>query len=605
MEATAPERRRAATGRSPFPPTGAAPLLLVLAACTPPPGSPEGGGDPAECSDAIDNDTDGLVDCADPDCDAACAGSDHPAAGLELQPGNPRADLPGTPPWFIDRTEELGLAYVPLYDDYFELAALIPGDAVKMFGGFVLDDLDGDGHLDYLSMERTPLPKVWFGDGQLGFVPQDPAELGFQPVYSQITGASAADWDADGDRDVIISGHDTRLYLNDGTGHFSDRTDLIGFVPEDGSLEATPAWTDFDRDGDVDVFIPGHPLNPAAGITETRDRLLATTADGGFENLVDWLIPEDLDGEGWMAGWFDADLDGWEDLYVVQSMSPDENERPSVFIRNLGGPAEDGGWAFTPDGEAGLEVMQRSMGAAIGDMDDDGDFDVHVTNIGPTFLARNDGPSGFVDVSLTIDPADPPLMHEFSWGSVFVDVDNDGHQELYTAFGVDAGALPFPGLTFEESTYQPDRLWSWDPEAQIWTNRGAEVGLGDPDCTRAALAVDVDRDGCQDIWTWRLLSGPRFFHSNCGDGGWVIVRTRMEAGGNVDALGARVEAWDGGVLLGSRRIEIGSTLFSSRPPEVHFGLGERTAVDLVVYWPDGAVTRNDRVPSGNLVLLSR
>ena len=583
--------------------------------------APGEGRNAGECSDGADNDGDGLFDCDDPDCAGApsCADDDDASddddgtpddddstpvlseAKLTGIPTRARNTFPSDAPAFVDRTAAQGLDYPLVMTDYGQLFDQLPGDSVKMFGGFSVADLNGDGHLDLLFTERDQPLRVFLGDGELGFSSADASSMGLPVPGNHAVGSSVADAEGDGDNDVLIVGQETRFFENDGSGQFTEATERIGALGAGDWLEPTASWADFDHDGDLDVFLASRQLDPEERDVG-RDRLLVQGDDGSFTDRIDDLLPESLDGAGWIGGWFDADLDGWLDLYLIHSTDP-EKGGSNVFVRNLGAPAGDG-WGFEVRLDDGLDLIQRAMGLAVGDYDLDGDFDLHITDIGPTFLAKNEREFGFVDASNTISADTVSEFWEFSWATIFLDHDNDGSPELFTAFGVDAGSVLDPAFGDNgESADQRDRLWRLD--SGVWVDIAEDAGVDDPRSTRSAVAADLNRDGCIDLVTWRLTQGAKLYEGNCGGGGALLIQ--LELGGkNPAAIGARIEAFAQGQLVAHGQIEVGSTgVFSSGPAELHLGLGSRDAVDLVVHWPDGVSTRNDGVAADQIVTLSR
>jgi hypothetical protein len=187
------------------------------------------------------------------------------------------------------------------------------------------------------------------------------------------------DADSDGDEDLyVVSGgvecepNDQvlrdRLYLNDGSGQFKlAGDDALPDLRDSGSI-ATAG--DFDRDGDLDLFVGGRSI-PGQYPLAPRSRLLGNEG-GRFSDVTEQLAPH-LSRRGMVTSalWSDADDDGWLDLLVTYEWGPVR------LFRNDGGKLVDHTQA------AGL--AQRSgwyNGIAAGDVDGDGDIDYVVTNFG-------------------------------------------------------------------------------------------------------------------------------------------------------------------------------------------------------------------------------
>jgi len=537
-------------------------------------------------------------------------------------------DLPDGPPAEISRTAHRACAspdgseHLPFVDVTaasgvgFETATYDwppPPDSyntldVEMTGGFVVGDLDGDGRHDLLFTDGAAPPRLFLGDGALGFAPADLAARGI-PADRFLTGASAADVDGDGDLDVLLLARTENVLLrNDGAGVFGDATAETG-LGGGAVRSAAAAWADYDGDGDLDVYVANHGAGSGEAFSEyepDRDALFQQQDDGTFVDRIDDVLAPEDDGHGFIGGWIDADGDGLQDLYVVNDLANGENGKPgNVFVRNLGG-----GLLERAPG-AGLDLPMLGMGLAIGDMDGDGDPDLHVSNVGATLLARNDSSDAplFTDLSLTVQELTERPIGDVSWSTFFFDHDNDGALELFTAYGQLVTRYDFEDGGPEGSTNAPeqqDTLLRWDPVAERFGDEAPWVGINDPARTRTAAAVDLDGDGFAELVTWALYRGPRLWASGCTTSSSLTVRLEDSTSPNRDAVGATVEAWADGARLITRTIRVGSTgVFGSTPPAVSLGLGSRADVGLVVTWPDGAVTVNPGVPTGASVVVRR
>jgi enediyne biosynthesis protein E4 len=207
----------------------------------------------------------------------------------------------------------------------------------------------------------------------------------------------AADFNADGWADVYVAndGEPNLLWINQQNGRFRNTallagTALNGLGSAQGSMGVDAG--DFDNDGDEDLFVTNLPgegntlyVNEGSGLFEDR------TARVGLG------VPS-LPHTGFGAGWFDFDNDGWLDLLVANGavrIVEDSSRATDVFplhernqlFRNLGtGRFEQ----VTARAGAVFELSEVSRGAAFGDLDNDGDVDVLVTNNnGPARLLIN------------------------------------------------------------------------------------------------------------------------------------------------------------------------------------------------------------------------
>lgn len=262
------------------------------------------------------------------------------------------------------------------FDD-FKFEPLLPNRMSQNGPGQAWGDIDGDGDDDlFLSAGKDSPAQLCINDGGTLTPRVDATFAGDLLVESM--GALFFDADADGDQDLfIVSGgvesnpgapvYQDLLYLNDGKGAFRRAPD--GTIPEERDSGGAVAAADFDRDGDLDLFVGGRSV-PGAWPVAARSHLLRNEG-GKFTAVTDKLAPE-LAAPGMVtgAGWTDADADGWPDLLIVQEFGP-----PALF-RNAAGK-------LALDQKSGLAKLSGWwQGVAVADFDGDGDMDAALSNAG-------------------------------------------------------------------------------------------------------------------------------------------------------------------------------------------------------------------------------
>ncbi len=434
-------------------------------------------------------------------------------------------------------------------------------------------------------------------------------------------GAAWADADADGRLDLVVTSCErVRLFRQRENGSFEDvsaQAGLDGFT----GFWAGASWSDYDRDGDLDLYVTGYvryprerlrtdavslqyeaevpfTLNPASFGPE-RNLLLQNDGRGRFTDVAEEAGVSNPTGRSLSAAWCDLDGDGWPDLYVANDVSD------NALYRNLGnGAFEDVShttWVADPRG---------AMGLATGDWDGDGDVDVFVTHWvaqeNALYSNQHAGTAGRAPGRLAfMDLADQVGLGQASiefiqWGTAFFDYDHDGRLDL-VAVG---------GSTFQDPA---DRRRLLPSRHQLYWNRNPRDGFHEvgalsgpvfttPTVGRGAALADADLDGDLDLVVVNH-GGPVALWRN--DGGnarpWLQVRAR----GTHDraGLGALVTVT---TADGTQRQEIGSqsSYLSQHAQVAHFGLGTRDVVDeVVVRFPGGREVRATNVRANQVLVV--
>lgn len=321
--------------------------------------------------------------------------------------------------------------------------------------GIAVGDVDGDGLEDLYLCQPGGLPNKLLLHRPDGTVVDRSAEAGVDFLdFSRA--ALLVDLDNDGDRDLVVTAAERLLFLaNDGHARFWLTAAFE--APDTTSLAAA----DIDLDGDLDLYACAYasPYDHSALPVPYHDarngkpnHLYENQGDFVF---VDATVERGLDVNNtrysFAAAFEDYDQDGDPDLYVANDFG-----RNNLY-RN------DGGRFTDVAGTAGVEDISAGMGVTWGDADGDGRFDLYVSNMyssagnriafqrrfqagadgevraqyqrhahGNT-LFRNRGDGGFDDVT----PASPlgVAMGRWAWGGLFVDLNNDGWQDLVSPNG--------------------------------------------------------------------------------------------------------------------------------------------------------------------------
>jgi len=497
----------------------------------------------------------------------------------------------------------------------------------SMSGGVALFDFDRDGLIDIyfvnsLTVDTAHDPRsarsaLYRNRG--GFTFEDVTDKAGVAHPGWGMGVCVADFDGDGWEDLYVTAlGGNRLYRNNGNGTFSDVAARAGVSA--GGWSTGCGFADYDRDGDLDLFVAryvqidlkklpqfgrdktceyrGIPVQCGPrGLPGEPDFLFRNEGNGRFTDVSVKAGVADRAGHfGLGVAWFDANDDGWPDLYVAN-----DSMANFLYMNRKDGTFEDAafpmGAAVSEDGSE-----QGSMGIALGDYNRTGRFSLFVTNFSEEYnaLYRHEG-AHFTDVSFRSRTAASslPLV---GWGTAFLDYDNDGWLDLFAVNGhvypqLDNAPLgASAGYRQRALFYRNRRDGTFEEIAK---------NLGGPftaeRASRGSAVGDLDNDGRLDIVINDLDGSPQVLRNELGEAGnWLIVKARG-AGANTSAIGAIVTARVGDVRH-SRLVQSGTSYISQDDMRLHVGLGSASAVDAVeVRWPDGTSSTVENVKANQII----
>ena len=522
-------------------------------------------------------------------------------------------------------------------------------------GGVAIGDVNNDGLPDIFLTSNFESNKLYLNKGDLKFEDvTDKAGLSGKKFWS--TGVTFADVNGDGKLDIYVCNSGSRdergnqLYINQGISGgvpvFAEKAKEYGLA--DGGFSTHAAFFDYDRDGDLDMYLLNNSFTPMdrlayANIRNKRDKLggdklfqnEGVGPDGQQKPFVD--VSEQAGIYGSLIGFGlgitigDVNNDNWLDIYI----SNDFYERDYLYINQ-----KDGTFKEDIENQMGHTSL-ASMGADIADVDNDGNLDIFVTDMMPdddyriktttvfegydlnrlkesrdffyqdsrNMLHLNNGNGTFSEVGRMAGTS----ATDWSWGALLFDMDMDGRKDIFVANGIlkdltDQDFVAFltdnPDLQgmmagvkkFDYKEYVNKMNSSPLPNYAFrnmgnginYQNKAAEWGLGEPSFSNGSAYGDLDNDGDLDLVV-NNNNAPVSIYKNrsveLNHRDFLRVQLRGY-GQNLNAIGANVYVYQKGQTQFLQQMP-NRGFESSVDLTMVFGLGDNPVIDsLVVIWPD-------------------
>jgi len=449
--------------------------------------------------------------------------------------------------------------------------------------GIAVADFDRDEDLDIFVVGKNDHsaiePSTWsrlFSNNNDGTFEDVTLEAGLGTLYDRdLTdpgwnlgvkmGASWGDYDNDGYPDLFLTNYNGfQLFQNQGDGTFQEKTEAAGLPTTDSCYYFTALWWDLNKDGFLDLFVPNW-------LGCTRNKFYQNNGDGTFSEKTDELNLAGTREGSLMSIPIDANQDGLWDLYIANDFA--ENE---LFIQNPDHTFTDKAVQYS------VNYNGNDMGIAIGDYNNNGDFDIYVSNISENRLLTPTGNNTYENLA----EAKNILNTFWGWDTRFTDFDLDGDEDLFVLNGYENDFIYYP--VWKENFYFKNRLMEgeetfldWSEEAQVYENSNS-ISMG---------VFDYDNDGDQDVLISNTDNTPFFYENRITNGDaqnephWTNIRLEGTVS-NRDGLGSYLNIWSGGQE--QHRLYYGAGFLSQSLQAVHFGLGDATVIDsLEIIWNSG------------------
>ncbi|MEX2157639.1 MAG: VCBS repeat-containing protein [Gemmatimonadales bacterium] len=521
-------------------------------------------------------------------------------------------------------------------------------------GGVALGDLSGDGLPELVLTANQGGPRLYLNGG--GFRFRDvTAEAGITGKRAWTTGVTLADVNGDGRLDIYIchagktDGKDraNELYINQGLNAngvptFVERAAAYGIADTGYSTQA--AFLDYDRDGDLDLFLIRNSPKPVASFGLRNQRNVRDPLGGAelYRNDAGHFVDVSARagifggeiGFGLGVAVSDVNRDGWPDIYVAN----DFFERDYLYINKRDGTFSEGLDRDAPS------LSYFSMGLDIADVNDDGWPDIYTTDMLPeddrrlkttssfegwdvyqakvkdgyhyqfmrNMLQVSNGNGSFSDVGQMAGVA----RTDWTWSALLADLDLDGRKDIFVTNGLARDVtsqdyvaflandqtmraatrgkrVDFMGLIGAMSSTKLSDYAFRNEGDLIFSNQSAAWGVNVPSFSNGAAYGDLDGDGALDLVVNNVNDEAFIYRNNARtqlpQNRYLQVQLEGEAR-NRFAVGAKVT-----VRLGDRLSmqELAPTrgFQSSVDYTLTFGLGAiDTAQSVTVEWPDGRVS---------------
>ncbi|MGK0237223.1 MAG: hypothetical protein ACI92G_000681 [Candidatus Pelagisphaera sp.] len=440
-------------------------------------------------------------------------------------------------------------------------------------------------------------------------------------------GAIFADVDNDGWLDLYVTcfAAPNRLYMNQGDGSFKEEAEERGLNIQDGSGVA--AFCDYDRDGWLDLYLQTNMLDVSSGPEGRPDFLFHNNGDGVFTDVTEHSGISGITA-GHSATWWDYNEDGWPDLYVANDFSKSDR-----LYQNL----HDGTFKDVLK-ETVPHMPYYSMGADLGDVNNDDRIDFFVADMAPSTHEKNQrgmAISRARELGKEIGGQTPQRMRnalylntglgqmlegawmhgvartDWTWSTRFEDLDNDGFIDLHITNGMireyhNADILNrVMGAVSRQSQRMVMRSSPVMSETNLaYRNLGGkgfervenDWGLEHVGVSFGAAFGDFDGDGDLDLVYSNYDALPTVLRNDSQDGHRAVFALRGSSS-NQYGVGAtvRIETTSGSQ---TRHLVLARGYLSSSEPVLHFGLGmDETIHRTTIQWPSGHIQILENLPA--------
>ncbi len=513
-------------------------------------------------------------------------------------------------------------------------------------GGVALGDINNDGLPDVFVTGNQVSNRLYLNKGDLYF--EDITEKAGLSSNNWSTGVSMADVNGDGFLDIYVcnsgpgkdaSKRANQFYLNNGDLSFTESAKQFGIQDKRHSTQS--AFFDYDKDGDLDLFVMNHSilfdvpfnklqkrLSQESELKKFSNTLFQNNGNGSFTDITKQA---GLLRYGYGLGLVISDIntDGWPDIYVTNDFDiPD-----FMFINQQDGSFRDRiKWKTK-------HVSYNGMGCDIADINNDGALDIAVVDMTPDDHVRskilmkpmdtkynkfmieklkrqhqymfnslqiNNGGEVFSDIAQMAGVA----KTDWSWTVLLSDFDNDGYKDYlvtngFRKYSTDNDFKMFQNkfmkgeskITKEEFNAKfaevpelklPNALYQNNKDL-TFTNIALKSGMTQNTYSNGASTADLDGDGDLDLIIHNIDDELLLYRNNSTKNS---SNNYLQIDLKVNALHSKVSLFYGANEIQFQEVTTVRGYQSSVPQTLHFGLGTISMIDSIeIEWPDGSIQR--------------
>lgn len=534
-------------------------------------------------------------------------------------------------------------------------------------GGVAIGDFNNDGLPDIFFVGNNVSCRLYLNQGSMKF--RDVTEQAGLLTHQWAEGVTLVDLDNDGYLDIYVSVSSREsdhpaanlLFMHQGLDEegipvFTEKASDVGL--DDSGYNTQAAFFDYDRDGDLDLYILSNAMETfqrntsrpreMGGKGKSTDKLYRNNGDGSFSN-VSKEAGILIEGYGLGVAISDIDQDGWPDIYVANDFLSND----LLYINN-------GDGTFTNKIAAMLKHQSfNAMGVDLADFNNDAFVDIVVLDMMPPDNLRQKNmfsPTENYDLyhsniskgyepqvvrnTLQLNNRDGSFSEigqlagiyqtDWSWAPLFADFDNDGWKDLFVSNGYGKDITDMDFVDFSRSLgpfHTPEerkkhlleaiaKLGEVNIPNFVYKNRGdltfqdASVlwGITHPSISNGAAFADLDNDGDLDI-VLNNLNEPAFIYQNnlynikgasASDNHFLKIKLKGNAQ-NIGGIGAKIHLFYSTEKGKGRQYHEHYPTRgykSSVDQHIHFGLGPVSQIDsLKIIWPDGRIQQLDNIPA--------